>query len=138
MLDALVLADGAAEDDAFAGIGGCAMQCVAAQADRFGGDQDTFGVEAVEQVAEAFAFLADAVFVGDEEVVDEDRVRIHGVAAHLRDAAHFDAGAVEVGVEQGHAAGRLLALRFGCGAVSSKILSATWAELVQILRPLMT
>ena len=60
MLDALVLADGATEDDALFRIDRRAVKRIAAQADGFGTDQDAFGIEAVEQITKAFAFFADA------------------------------------------------------------------------------
>ena len=69
-------------------------------------DQDALGVEAVQDVAEALAFFADAVLIGDEQAVDEDRVRVDRLAAHLRDAVHVDLAAVEVGVEDRDAVGR--------------------------------
>ncbi len=47
MLDGLVLADGAAEHDAFAGVTGGASQRGAANADRFGGDEDSFRIQTV-------------------------------------------------------------------------------------------
>lgn len=72
MLYALVLADGAAEDNPLAGVPGGAAQRVLAYAHGLGRDQDALGVEAVQDVAEALAFLTDAVAVGNEQAVDED------------------------------------------------------------------
>ena len=63
MLDRLVLADRAAEHDALLGVGGGAPKRGAAEADRFGGDQDALGIDAVQDVLEAAALLADAVLV---------------------------------------------------------------------------
>ena len=62
MLDGLVLADRAAEHDAFAGVTGGARQRGAADADGLGGDQDSFRVQTMQDGAEPLAFLADAVF----------------------------------------------------------------------------
>ncbi len=70
-LDALVLADGAVEDDAVLGVRRRFVDEPVAVADAFGGDEDALGVEAVEDVAETFAFLADQVLGGDFQVVDE-------------------------------------------------------------------
>src|SRR5580693_3697848 len=53
--DALILADRAAEDDPFPGVGDGAAQGGAARAERFGGDEDSLRVKAVEQVVEAAA-----------------------------------------------------------------------------------
>src|SRR5918995_3203462 len=62
VLDRLVLADRPAEHDALLGVlrgagGGCP-----ADADRLGRDQHALRVEPMQQVVEALAFLADAVF----------------------------------------------------------------------------
>ena len=103
VLDALVLADRPAEDDALAGIARGAGERDAAEPDRLGGDQDALRVHPVQDVLEALAFLADAVLERHLEPVDEQHVRIDRVAAHLGDLAHLDGAAVEVGVEQGHA-----------------------------------
>ena len=64
------------------------------------------GLRLCEDVAEALALLADAVLVGDEQAVDEDRVRIDRLAAHLGDPVDVDLRAVEVGVEDRDAVGR--------------------------------
>jgi hypothetical protein len=53
--DALVLSDGPAEHDAFAGVGDGALHEPAPVADAFGGDQDAFGVHAVEDVQSQLA-----------------------------------------------------------------------------------
>ena len=56
-----------------------------AVADALGGDQDALGVQAVEDVAEALAFLADQVLRRDLQVVDEHLVGlvVHHVADRL-------------------------------------------------------
>ena len=102
-MDGLVLADGAAEDNAVLGVSGGAIEGDEAEADGFGGDEDSFGVEAVEEVFEAPALFADEVGFGDFEVVDEELVGVDGFAAHFVDFADFDAAAVEFGVEQAEA-----------------------------------
>ena len=61
MLDGLVLPDRPAEHDALFCIGGRALECGAAEADRFGGDQNALRIHAVENVLEAAALLADPV-----------------------------------------------------------------------------
>ena len=82
-LDALVLADGAAEDLALAGVADRFAREPAAIADAFGGDQDALGVHAVEDAAEALAGLADQVRGRDAQVVEEDLGG--GVVDHGRD-----------------------------------------------------
>ena len=58
-LHALVLADRPAEHDALVRVARRALDEPAAVADALGGDQDPLGVQAVEDVAEALALLAD-------------------------------------------------------------------------------
>src|SRR5581483_3237235 len=71
VLDALVLADRAAEDDALAGIARGAGERGPAQPHRLGGDQDALRVHAVQDVLEPLALLADAVLERHLEPVDE-------------------------------------------------------------------
>jgi len=71
------------------------------------------------------------VTVWDDEVVDEQLVRVDRRAAQLLDLLDDDAGAVEVGEEEGEPG--VLRVR-----VSNRILSATCAVLIQTLRPLTT
>src|SRR5918995_2138157 len=71
-LDALVLADGSAEDDALRGAAGGLIYEPASVADALGGDQDPLGVHAVEDVAEALALLADEGVGRDLDPVEED------------------------------------------------------------------
>src|ERR1700722_16298766 len=52
MLDRLVLADRAIEYDAGFGVGGGTSQRELAEPDRFGGDQDAFGIHAVQNIFE--------------------------------------------------------------------------------------
>ena len=93
-------ADRAVEHDAFARVLHRAPQrAILADGDGLGRHQQPFGIQAVQDVAEALAFLADAVALGDEQAVDEDGVAVHRLAAHLRDAPHLDLAAVEVGVK---------------------------------------
>ena len=68
------------------------------------------GIQAVQQVIESLAFLADPVLLRDEEVLDEDRVRVHGGATHLRNATHLDLLSIELREEDGHAVGGLRAV----------------------------
>ena len=70
-LDALVLADRAAEHGALLGVVGGLGDEPFGVADAFGRDQDALGIHAGEDVAKALAFLADQVFrrhlhVGEE------------------------------------------------------------------------
>ncbi len=113
MLDSLVLADGSPEHDPLARILGGSPQGIPADADRFARHQDPLGVQAVQDILEPLPFLADAILLGHEQIVYEHRVGVHGVAAHLADAAHLHFGAVEIGVEQRHPVGRSLALLLG-------------------------
>src|SRR6185312_16686777 len=103
MLDALVLADGTAEDDALARVSGGAIERGEAQPDRLGGDQDALRIHAVQDLLEALAFLADEIGARHLETVDEKHVRIDRLAAHLGDLAHFDGGAIEGGIEEADA-----------------------------------
>jgi hypothetical protein len=63
-LHALVLADRAAEHDAVLHVGAHAVDEPVAVADAFGGDQGALGIQAVQDVLEALAFLADQVLAG--------------------------------------------------------------------------
>src|SRR5690606_20969517 len=110
MLDRLVLPDRPVEHDPLTGIVHGAGEGGAADADRLGGYQDPLRIEAVEQVVEALALFADQVFLLDLQPVDEELVRVHGLAAHLRDAADLDLVPVEVGIEQADAVHASLAL----------------------------
>ena len=83
--DALVLADGPAEDDALVGVGDGPLDGDPPDAERLGGDEDALGVEPVEQVGEALALLADAVVDGHLEVVEGDLAGHHRVAPGLGD-----------------------------------------------------
>ena len=74
MLDALILSDRAIEHDAVARIFGGAAKRILADAHRFGADQDTLRIEAVQDVGEALALLADPVLIRDEQTVDENGV----------------------------------------------------------------
>ena len=82
----------------------------AAEPGRFGAEQHALGIEALQENAEALPFGTDAVFLGHEQVVDEQHVRADGVTAHLGDQAMLDLGAVEPGVEQRQPLGLLLHL----------------------------
>src|SRR5439155_7711500 len=81
--DALVLADRASEHDTLAGILGGAIDKPVAVADAFGGDQRALGVETVENVLEALAFLADQVLCGELKVIEEELVSL--VIDHVPD-----------------------------------------------------
>src|SRR5439155_15391535 len=99
VLDALVLADRAVEDDALVSVACGALERHAAQADRLGGDQDALRVHAVQDVIEAAALFAQPVLDRDAQVVDKELVRVDRLAPHLRDLAHLDGLAVEVAIK---------------------------------------
>ena len=63
----------------------------------------------MEKITKAHAFLADAIFVRYLEAVDKELVRIHGMPAHLVDAAHVHGVTVEIRVEQAQALDGLFA-----------------------------
>ena len=94
-----------------------------------------FRVQAVQDVLEATAFLADPVGHGDGQPVDEQHVRVHGLATHFLDLPDFHLGPVQVRIEQRQALGGLVHLRQRVVRASSSILCATWAVEIQILRP---
>ena len=85
--DPLVLADRAAEHHPLVGVGDRLVHRRPADAERLGGDQDPLRVEAVEQVPEALALLADAAADRHAQAVVAHLARHHGVAAELGDRA---------------------------------------------------
>ena len=58
MLDALILSDRAIEHDALTRISGRAAKRILSDTHRFGADQDTLRVEAVQDIGETLALLA--------------------------------------------------------------------------------
>ena len=60
-LNTLVGADGTVEDDAVGGVVGGEAEGDVAAGETAGGGDDAFGVEGIEDVAPAFAFLADQI-----------------------------------------------------------------------------
>ena len=107
MLNALVLADGAAEHHTLVGVGGGLAQRRAAQAHGLDAEQGPLRVQAGQQILEPLAFLADQILGRDLQVLDEEHVTFDGLATHLRDRLGVDPGAVEVGVEKAQALHRL-------------------------------
>ena len=71
-------------------IGRCPSQGVLTNANTFRTDQGSFRVHGVQDVAESLALLADQVLVGDEQIVDEQHVRVDRLAAHLLDQLHLN------------------------------------------------
>src|ERR1700722_11572978 len=90
MLDGLVLAYGSIEYHPLPCVARGATQRVLGYSDRTGGDDDTLGVEAVQEVVKPPPLFADSILLGNEQVLDENRIRINGGSAHLRNAPHFD------------------------------------------------
>ena len=91
---------------------------------RLGGDQAALGVHAVEDVAEALAFLADQGVAGDRHVVEEHLAGVvvdHGVDGP--DGAAVPLRLAQVDQEDGQALGALLHLVGGVVRASSSIRS---------------
>jgi hypothetical protein len=106
VLDRLILADGALENHAIAGVFTGESEGPAPDPDRLGGDQAALRVQAVEKIAKPPALVADPVAHGHPQAVVEDHVRVDRVAAHLRDLADLDMGRIQLGEEQRQALGR--------------------------------
>ena len=100
MLNTLVLTNRATKYFALIGITCSAFECRATQAHCFTGNQDALRIQAVQDVAEAFAFFSDAVFHGDAQTVNEHLIGVNALAAQLFDFADFNLAAIHVGVEQ--------------------------------------
>ena len=75
MRDRLVRADGVVEHDPVLGVGDRTVQGDFTDPDRFVREEDTFGVEAVQELLEAFAFVADEAPLGNREAVVGDFAR---------------------------------------------------------------
>src|SRR5262249_442055 len=107
MLDRLVLSDRAIENDARFRIARCTRHRGVSETDRFRGDQDAFGIHAVKNVFEAAALLAETVFEWDFKIFKKQFVGIDGLAAHLLDIMDGNPAAVEIGIEEAQAMGRI-------------------------------
>src|SRR5215813_6619906 len=107
MLDRLVLSDRAIENDARLCIARGARQRGVSETDRFRGDQDAFGIHAVKNVFEAAALLAETVSERDFKIFKKQFVGIDGLAAHLLDLMDGNSAAVEIGIEEAQAMGRI-------------------------------
>jgi hypothetical protein len=91
----------------------------------------------VQDIFEAAAFLAEAVLDRDFKILDEQFVGIDGLAAHLLDLMHRDALAVEIGIEQAEAVGRVSSpLPAAWCAPAAGSCSATCAVEIQTFWPL--
>src|SRR5262249_57553625 len=104
MLDRLVLADRAAKHHPLLGIAHRSDEGGAAEADRLGANQDALRIDAVQDVVEATAFLADAILQRHRQRVEKELVGVDRLAAHLVDLAHLDVAPPEVGVDTYEAA----------------------------------
>ena len=100
MLDRLVPADLAVEHHALFGIACGFLERDPAQAHQAGGDQDALGVDAVQQVAKAAAFLTNTILDRYHQAVDEHRVGVEALAAHFVDLVYLHLGTIEVGIEK--------------------------------------
>ena len=116
MLDALVLADGPAEDDAIPCIAAGELDGPLADAHGFRAHQDALRIEPVQQILEALALLADTIVEGNRQAVDEDLVGIHRRTAHFLDFPHLHVVAVEIGIKERQAPSMSGGLVMGRGA----------------------
>ncbi len=116
-LDALVLADGAAEHHALLGVGGRLVDEPLGVADAFGGNENPFGIHARENVTEPLALLADEVLGRHPDVVEE---HLRGrVIHHGADGPYAEAGGPccpHVEDEDGQPVGALCHIVLGRGA----------------------
>ncbi|MNS06224.1 hypothetical protein D3C72_376450 [compost metagenome] len=116
-LHALVLPDRAPEHHTVSGISTGLFDKPATVADAFGSDKCAFGIQPVEDVPEAFAFLADQAVSGDFQVVEEQFVGF--VIDHVGDRLHGHAvadGLAQVDQKDRHAFGLFLHLGQGRSA----------------------
>ena len=74
MLNILALANRAVEDNALRCIGCRTIERIMPDANRFRGNENPFGIEAMQDIRESTPLLADAIFARNEQVVDEDGV----------------------------------------------------------------
>src|SRR5919112_2355549 len=91
-LNALILSNRTAEDDALIGTAGSLIHEPPSVTDALGGYEDTFGIHAVEDVAEALAFLTDQAARRDAQVLEEELVGLvvdhHAPGLHRQPAAY--------------------------------------------------
>ena len=83
VLDRLILADRAVEDDAGFGVFNGPRQSVLTKTDRLGANQDPFGVKTVQNVFEALALFADSVLQGHRQTIEKHLVAVDGGAPHF-------------------------------------------------------
>ncbi|NJM57707.1 MAG: type IA DNA topoisomerase [Synechococcales cyanobacterium RU_4_20] len=82
-----------------------------AEAYRLDGKKHAFGVQTLQQVFEALAFLADESFLRDLHVVEVQHVALDSLAAHFRDRLRLNALHVHVEQRQAHVGLGYLVLR---------------------------
>src|SRR5262249_16718714 len=88
-LNPLVLTDRTAEHDALARVFGCALDEPPTIADALAGNENALRIHSVQQIFEAFPFLADQVLYWHFEIVDEQlrrRMIHHGADGPYRNA----------------------------------------------------
>ena len=112
----LILADRSSEDDTFICVRDRAPYCDPADAEGFRGHEDALGVQAVEQIAKAVAFFADAVGECHRQVVVAHFARCDGIATDLADRTNVDLGSLQIGQQQGHTVGTARTFLDRCGA----------------------
>src|SRR5688572_21530743 len=87
-LNTLVLTDRPTEHDTFGGIASASIDEPAAIAHAFGGDENPFGIESIEDIREPLAFLAHQVLGRHLQILDEElggSVIHHGANGTNRD-----------------------------------------------------
>ena len=107
MLNRLVLANCAFEHYPLVGVLHRSSQRSLAEADRLGRNQDALGVQAVEDVLESLALLADAIFDRNAQIIDENLIRVYALPSHFLDLSHLDTLSIEIGIKERQATGSL-------------------------------
>src|ERR1700733_13231576 len=99
MLNALILSDRTIEYHTFPGVFCRAAERILADPDCFDRNQDAFGIETMQNVGKALALLADPIRIRNEKAIDENRIGVDRLAAHLRDSMDIDLRSIEIGVK---------------------------------------
>ena len=116
-LNALVFANRPIKHHAFIGVTTCLVDKPIGVTNAFRSDQNTFGIQAIQDVFEPLAFLANQVFCRNFKVVKKDFIRF--VVDHVHDGTDRHAalhGLFNIHHEDGHAFRFLGDLGQWCGA----------------------